>query len=86
MDLHRNSNAETGEKHGLFTSFSLTDFHGNLASGFKTKLGPSERQNDPKKILTECLLTQTAEFHTRLSSKASRRKRLYLEFKMKFCS
>lgn len=85
MDLHRNLNAETGEKHGLFTCFSLTDFYGNLTPGFKTKLGPSEGQNDPKKILTECLLTQTAEFHARLSSKASRRKRLYVEFKMKFC-
>lgn len=70
MSLHRNTNAKTGGKHGLFTCFSLTDFYGNLMPEFKTKLGPSERQNDPKNILTECLLTQTAEFHTQFSSKA----------------
>lgn len=86
MNLHRNLNAKTGGKHGLFTCFSLTDFYGNLMPGFKTKLGPSKRQNDPKKILTECLLTQTAEFHTQPSSKTWRRKRLYFEFKTKFCS
>lgn len=76
----------TGGKHGLFTCFSVTDFYVNLTSGFKTKLGPSERQNDPKKILTECLLTQSAEFHIQLSSKALRRNRLYFEFKKKFWS
>lgn len=69
-NLHRNLNTKIRGKHGLFTCFSLTDFYGNLTPGFKTKLGPSERQNDPKKILTECLLTQTAEFYTQLSSKA----------------
>lgn len=67
-------------------AFHLQTFMAVWRHDSKTKLGPSERQNDRKKILTECLLSSTAEFHTQLSSKVSGRKRLCFEFKMKFCS
>lgn len=66
--------------------FHLQTFMAIWRHDSKTKLVPSERQNDRKKILTECLLASTAEFHTQLSSKVSRRKRLYFEFKIKFYS
>lgn len=71
-------------KHGFF----LPVFHLQTLclwlQGSKQSLGPLRGRMTPKKILTECLLTPTAEFHTQLYSKAGRRKRWYFEFKMKF--